>query len=450
MTIHQYIKDLLLFNEKVILPGLGAIESERVPSSIESGKMIPPSSRIRFNSGESMDDRMLQNSIARGEEIEEEEASQRIQEFIDEIRFSLNKSETYEIEGVGTLSMEDDNTIRITRSPDFEEELDSFGLDSFELEEAGDEGMSLEDVGVEPEGGEKKEVEEEGLGEEVEEGIGEAGSEEQDAEQGTDPEGKDPEAGIEGENREEEAEVPAEEESREEDVQVEEREAGPEDEYLVSPVKQEEDELPRDKEVEPVHAPVSEGPESLDGDASGREIRRSNRNTLWIIGGGIFVILAGFVLLSLFTDIFDDRIDLNSMFRGSDGTLEINDDFSGEDSEFDRMVKEMEDEIDSATRMENALDPSPEEESVPVVVPATEAAPDYYHIIAGSFRSEVNAQELQQQLTLKGYTPLVMELENGIYRVSALSFSDKATALKELVNFRENTGISGAWLMNLD
>ncbi len=411
MAIHQYIKDLLLFNEKVVLPGLGAIESERVPSSVDSGKMIPPSSRIRFNPEDSMDDRLLQNSVARGEEIEEEEASQRIQEFIDEIRFSLNKSEVFEIEGVGTLSMDEDNTIRISKSGDFDEDLDSFGLDSFELEDSGEE-MELSPDSVDPE---EVSDEDEGTVEEIP---------------------------VE--------EVQEEEERPEEEIRSEERVPEMEDEYLVPPSLTEDAELPRDKESEPVSAPVSEGPEPVEEDAPTREIRRSNRNTLWIISGGIFVILAGFVLLSLFTDVFDDRIDLNSIFRGSDGTLEINDDFSGEESEFDRMVKEMEDEIDSATRMENALDPGIDEEAPAEGAPVAEPAPDYYHIIAGSFRSEANAQELQQRLTLMGYTPLVMELENGIYRVSAISFPDKATALRELVNFRESTGIGGAWLMNLD
>jgi len=73
-----------------------------------------------------------------------------------------------------------------------------------------------------------------------------------------------------------------------------------------------------------------------------------------------------------------------------------------------------------------------------------------YHIIAGSFESGSNAQELQQKLTMAGYPSMILNTGDGFYRVSANSYTDKEKALQELYLFREREQMENAWLMALE
>ncbi len=68
--------------------------------------------------------------------------------------------------------------------------------------------------------------------------------------------------------------------------------------------------------------------------------------------------------MTLKTDLLAGNFDFGSIFKSSDTTLNIDDDFSNvteEDFEFDSMVNELNNEIDSSTddrkRNESALEP---------------------------------------------------------------------------------------------
>jgi cell division protein FtsN len=116
------------------------------------------------------------------------------------------------------------------------------------------------------------------------------------------------------------------------------------------------------------------------------------------------------------------------------------------------MVNDFEKEFDSKTEAENALDPSKDNKlQIPetVVVPEKQAEGSY-HIIAGSFRDTENAEALQRKLAMEGYPAVVIEPGNGIYRVSAIAFTNKNKALEELVRFRKQTGLEDSWLMTLE
>jgi hypothetical protein len=107
------------------------------------------------------------------------------------------------------------------------------------------------------------------------------------------------------------------------------------------------------------------------------------------------------------------------------------------------------DAIDSMTMQENALTitESPESGENPSL-----GTGEYkeFHIIAGSFKDKVNAGILQQSLTEKGYPAVVIQQGDRLYRVSAISFKDKATGLRELNQFKQSTKNNAAWLLSLN
>jgi len=68
-----------------------------------------------------------------------------------------------------------------------------------------------------------------------------------------------------------------------------------------------------------------------------------------------------------------------------------------------------------------------------------------YNVVCGSFGSLSNAQNLRNTLVNKGYSAQIAQNENGMYRVIASSFDDKASALSSRDQLR-NT-YPDAWLL---
>ncbi|MBN2698770.1 MAG: SPOR domain-containing protein [Bacteroidales bacterium] len=88
---------------------------------------------IHFDGTYSKDDEKLAALFASGENIEEEEAKQQVLEFIDEIRFALDKGEKFTIPGVGLFFKDEDQRIRFDIDKDWIFDPDMYGLDPIEL-----------------------------------------------------------------------------------------------------------------------------------------------------------------------------------------------------------------------------------------------------------------------------------------------------------------------------
>ena len=392
LAINEYIRDLLLFNERVIFPGFGALEIVKKPAKISGAKIAPPVSVIIFNHELKRDDGFLSAKISQAEEIDESEAREKVLEFVDSIVFAFNKGEQFEIEGVCTLFQDEDNNVRVTRDAGLNLDFDSFGLGTLEIEPFDEEEPLISSEEIPP----------------VVESLVEKVPVEEKTEAGSE-------------------EITPEEETSEGEA-----------------VGENEDQGSFSAEGAGI-PPAETEPDEYDHDGGGK----SNKNTIWILSGAIVVVLTALVIMTLKTGMLDGSFNPGSLFNSSDSTMEINDNIpavSGEDSEFDTMVNEMENNIDSTTSIENAM--NPQEKKVPLEKP-TEAAFKEYHIIAGSFKDRKNAEDLQQELTMKGFQTMLLERGDGYFRVSAGSYSNKETALSKLNDFKKVKGMNNAWVMNL-
>jgi nucleoid DNA-binding protein len=173
---------------------------------------------------------------------------------------------------------------------------------------------------------------------------------------------------------------------------------------------------------------------------------KNNRSLFWILTGAVIVILISFVLISLSTNLLDNKgFSIFNSSQGDETGLFPEDDNWDLESSLNGDLGEA---IDSMTLQENAL--TINESSEPEVQTA-EISGEYmeYHIIAGSFKDKENAGILQQTLTEKGYPALVIQQGDNLYRVSAISFKDKDQGLKELDQFKIKTKNNAAWLLSL-
>jgi cell division protein FtsN/nucleoid DNA-binding protein len=146
MIIGKYIRMLLDERKRVILPGFGNLEVV-VPAGTQTpsgNRFSPPGTRVRFDKGLSKDDGLLAEALAAGEELDSDEAQQRVLELVDAIKFSLDKGEEYILIEAGSFSRDSEGKIRFLADPDWVLEADQYGLESMDL-------LELEELPVEEE-----------------------------------------------------------------------------------------------------------------------------------------------------------------------------------------------------------------------------------------------------------------------------------------------------------
>ena len=135
MIIGKYIRMLLEERKRVILPGFGNLQVV-VPEGtqpLSGNRFDPPGRTVRFDAGFSKDDGLLADTFAAGESLDGEEATQRVLELVDSIKFALDKGETYTLPETGTFSRDADGKVHFQTDQDWVLEPDQYGLESMDL-----------------------------------------------------------------------------------------------------------------------------------------------------------------------------------------------------------------------------------------------------------------------------------------------------------------------------
>ncbi len=71
-----------------------------------------------------------------------------------------------------------------------------------------------------------------------------------------------------------------------------------------------------------------------------------------------------------------------------------------------------------------------------------------YYVIIGSFRVLENAKNYKQQLIKEGFTPVLMENEDGLYRVSVAAYNVEESARQKIAEIRSKyEKYSDVWLL---
>jgi len=135
MIIAKYIRSFLDERRRVILPGFGNLEVKIPEKAItpRGNRIDPPGLSVWFDAGFSKDNGELAAAIAEGEELDLEEASQRVLELVDAVKFALDKGENYSVPEVGTFIKDADGRIRFKADPAWIVAPDLYGLESMDL-----------------------------------------------------------------------------------------------------------------------------------------------------------------------------------------------------------------------------------------------------------------------------------------------------------------------------
>ena len=133
MNVAQYINELLIDNDCVIVPGLGGFVAN-IQSAMVSGNahvsFMPPSKQLLFNVKLNHNDGLLVSHVSSKNQISFKKAEDLIMEFSHGVKKQLHSMGTFTFEGIGVLLLNSHNAIEF-ESTDASILADSFGLSSF-------------------------------------------------------------------------------------------------------------------------------------------------------------------------------------------------------------------------------------------------------------------------------------------------------------------------------
>jgi len=134
VEINQYIKELLLLNDCVIIPEFGGFVANYKPATIENNRFSAPTKEIAFNNKLISNDGLLINFISEAERIDYFSAKQKLDGFVEETILNLERNRNVYFEGVGYLHY--DSRENLLFEPQIKENLlvESFGLQNFSYE----------------------------------------------------------------------------------------------------------------------------------------------------------------------------------------------------------------------------------------------------------------------------------------------------------------------------
>ena len=132
--LSKMVKELILDNDRVALPGLGCFVAEMVPSTFsDKGYTInPPYRRLYFRSRPDQGDE-LTRLYAQGNGIEMEIADKIITDFISELKAVLFTKKTIVFPGLGRLRATKENAVFFVADEDLDIYPAGFGLEPISL-----------------------------------------------------------------------------------------------------------------------------------------------------------------------------------------------------------------------------------------------------------------------------------------------------------------------------
>lgn len=128
--IPQYLSELLLRFDTVILPGLGLFHLKNIPASIKGDQIIPPGKILLFESSVKNNDGVLANYISEKNKISFFDACTQIIDFVEKIQKNLNDGSDVTLEKIGVLKKDTAGIIGFTADTSVNYNIDTFGLNA--------------------------------------------------------------------------------------------------------------------------------------------------------------------------------------------------------------------------------------------------------------------------------------------------------------------------------
>lgn len=134
MELLAFIKELLLLNDCVIIPGFGGFVSSYQPAGLHASRFSPPAKTVSFNKKLNFNDGLFMNYVADKEGINYFIASRKVNLLVEEMNYRLTDGEEIGIPEIGTLRYDDHENLIFTPKIAGNLNPDAFGLTTFSYE----------------------------------------------------------------------------------------------------------------------------------------------------------------------------------------------------------------------------------------------------------------------------------------------------------------------------
>ena len=131
MEILACVKDLLILNDCVTMPGFGGFVSIYHPAEIQASKFSPPTRVVSFNRKLNFNDGLLVGWIALKESISYRDASVKVSQLVAEINNRLIEGESVNFPGLGIIEYDGNENLIFTPQVFTHINPDTFGLIGF-------------------------------------------------------------------------------------------------------------------------------------------------------------------------------------------------------------------------------------------------------------------------------------------------------------------------------
>lgn len=133
--LSKMVKELILDNDEVTLPGVGTFVTEIIPSSFsDKGYTInPPYRRLYFRQKQNDQDSKLSDFYAQSNSIDKETAKIIISDFLHEMKETLLRKRIIVFPGLGRLRATKENNLFFIADEDLDIYPEGFGLESISL-----------------------------------------------------------------------------------------------------------------------------------------------------------------------------------------------------------------------------------------------------------------------------------------------------------------------------
>jgi len=135
VNLSSDIKDLILLNEGLILPGLGGFVTKYHPAEIRRNSNVfdPPSMEIKFDSRMVTDNGLLVSRVAKKNKISEVEARSVVNDYMESLKRDLQEKGTASIDEVGILVKDSNGNLTFKAPAGQNYRIQSFGLPEVEI-----------------------------------------------------------------------------------------------------------------------------------------------------------------------------------------------------------------------------------------------------------------------------------------------------------------------------
>ncbi len=132
MKIAKYVGELLFNYECVVIPGLGGFiaEDKAVTINEVADKFSPPYRKIHFNIHLRANDGLLVNYVAQEEQIGYKTSKLRVDKFVLQCHNALNEGKKINFKHIGTIYFDEEKNIVFQQEEKINYNADSFGLTS--------------------------------------------------------------------------------------------------------------------------------------------------------------------------------------------------------------------------------------------------------------------------------------------------------------------------------